>query len=286
MIDSGCLQLSLFDEQNLAEIHSPEFPGERLVACHNPLLAAERSRKRQELLAATQADLVRIAQQVKRRTRTPLTEAEIGLKVGRVLNRYKMAKHFTVQIADGRFEWSRNLEAIRREEQLDGLYVIRTSEPEPQLSAPNAVRHYKSLSQVEQAFRCLKGIDLRVRPIHHRTEDHVRAHIFLCFLAYYVEWHMREALAPLLFVDEDLKRNRATRDPVATAEPATAVKAKKAVRLTADGLPVHSFNSLLEALGTRCRNTCRVKATSANASFTQITEPTPLQARAYQLLGL
>jgi transposase len=286
LIDTGCLQLSLFDQQNLAEIHSPDFPDERLVACHNPLLADQRRRKRQELVAATEADLERISQQVKRRTKTLLTEAEIGLKVGRVLNRYKMAKHFTVKIADGQFEWSRNVEAIRREERLDGIYVIRTSESEPQLSAPNAVRYYKSLSQVEQAFRCLKGMDLRVRPIHHRTEDHVRAHIFLCLLAYYVEWHMREALAPLLFADEDLKQNRATRDPVATAEPSTAVKVKKAIRLTADGLPVHSFDSLLEALGTRCRNTCRVKATSANARFTQLTEPTPLQARAYQLLGL
>ena len=155
LVESGCLQLSLFDHQNLAEIHSPDFPGERLVACHNPLLATERHRKRQELLAATETELSRISRQVKRRTRTPLTEAEIGLKVGRVLNHYKMAKHFTVEIADGQFQWARNVEAIQREQQLDGLYVIRTSEPEPQLSAPNAVRHYKSLSQVEQAFRCL-----------------------------------------------------------------------------------------------------------------------------------
>jgi hypothetical protein len=142
------------------------------------------------------------------------------------------------------------------------------------------------MSQVEQAFRCLKGTDLRVRPIHHRTEDHVRAHIFLCLLAYYVEWHMRQALAPLLFADEDLKQNRATRDPVATAKPSAAVKAKKTVRLTAEGLPVHSFDTLLEALATRCRNTCRVKATASEASFSQLTQPTPLQARAYQLLGL
>jgi len=286
LVESGWLQLSLFDQQNLAEIHSPDFPGERLVACHNPLLAAERHRKRQQLLAATESELSRISRQVKRRTRTPLSAAEIGLKVGRVLNRYKMAKHFTLQVADGQFRWARNLEAIQREQQLDGLYVIRTSEPEPQLSAPNAVRHYKSLSQVEQAFRCLKGTDLRVRPIHHRTEDHVRAHIFLCLLAYYVEWHMRQALAPLLFADEDLKPTRATRDPVATAKPSAAVKAKKTVRLTAEGLPVHSFDTLLKALATRCRNSCRVKATPSCASFSQLTQPTPLQARAYQLLGL
>ena len=284
--EGGPLQLSLFDQQNLAEIHSPDFPGERLVACHNPLLGAERGRKRQALLAATETELSRITRQVKRRTKTPLSAAEIGLKVGRVLNRYKMAKHFTVEVADGQLRWARNLETIQREQQLDGLYVIRTSEPEPQLSAPNAVRHYKSLSQVEQAFRCLKGTDLRVRPIHHRTEDHVRAHIFLCLLAYYVEWHMRQALAPLLFADEDLKQTRATRDPVATAQPSAAVKAKKAVRLTPEGLPVHSFDSLLEALATRCRNTCRVTATPSKASFSQLTQPTPLQARTYQLLGL
>lgn len=286
LVESGCLQLSLFDQQNLAEMHSPDFPGERLVACHNPLLGAERGRKRQALLAATETELDRITRQVKRRTRTPLSAAEIGLKVGRVLNRYKMAKHFSVEVADGQLRWARNLETIQREQQLDGIYVIRTSEPEPQLSAPNAVRHYKSLSQVEQAFRCLKGTDLRVRPIHHRTEDHVRAHIFLCLLAYYVEWHMRQALAPLMFADEDLKLNRATRDPVATAQPSAAVKAKKAIRLTPDGVPVHSFDSLLEALATRCRNTCRVMGTPSKASFSQLTQPTPLQARAYQLLGL
>ena len=284
LVSTGCLQLSLFDQQNLAEIRSPDFPQERLVACYNPLLAAERGRKRQELLAATEKELEKITQQVARRTRTPLTESEIALKVGRVLNRYKMAKHFTLTIADGQFRWARHSESIQREIQLDGLYVIRTSEPE--MSAPDAVRYYKSLAQVEQAFRCLKGLDLRVRPIHHRTEDHVRSHIFLCLLAYYVEWHLRQCWAPLLFADEALPQDRKTRDPVATAQPSAAVKIKKAVRQTPDGLPVHSFESLLKVLATRCRNTCRVKDAPPSSSFHQLTEPTPLQARAIQLLGL
>jgi len=286
LVETGCLQLSLFDRQNLAEMRSPDFPQERLIACHNPLLAAERERKRQELLAATEQDLDKIARQVRRRTRTPLTESEIALKVGRVLNHYKMAKHFALTIADGQFSWARQQESIQREAQLDGLYVIRTSEPEPEMSAPDTVRHYKSLAQVEQAFRCLKGFDLRIRPIHHRTADHVRAHVFLCLLAYYVEWHLRQRWAPLLFADEALEQDRLTRDPVATAQPSAAVKMKKASRQTPEGLPVHSFESLLKVLATRCRNTCRIKQAPAGSSFHQLTEPTPLQARALQLLGL
>jgi len=286
LVESGSLQLSLFDQQNLAEISSPDFPEERLVACHNPLLAAERARKRQELLAATEKQLQKIAQQVARRSRTPLLEAEIALKVGKGVNRYKMAKHFTFTIADGQFQWARNQALIQQEAELDGIYVIRTSEPPKRYSAPEVVRHYKSLSQVERAFRCLKGIDLRVRPIRHRTEDHVRAHIFLCLLAYYVEWHMRQALAPLLFADEELESDRKTRDPVAPAQPSESAKIKKAVRLTAEGLPLHSFDSLLKALGTRCRNTCKIKNGPADSSFQQTTEFNPLQARAFQLLGL
>ena len=286
LVESGSLQLSLFDQQNLAEISSPDFPEERLVACHNPLLAAERARKRQELLAATEKQLQKIAQQVARRSRTPLLEAEIALKVGKGINRYKMAKHFTFTIADGQFQWARNQALIQQEAELDGIYVIRTSEPPKRYSAPEVVRHYKSLSQVERAFRCLKGIDLRVRPIRHRTEDPVRAHIFLCLLAYYVEWHMRQALAPLLFADEELESDRKTRDPVAPAQPSESAKIKKAVRLTAEGLPLHSFDSLLKALGTRCRNTCKIKNGPADSSFQQTTEFNPLQARAFQLLGL
>jgi transposase len=286
LVESGSLQLSLFDQQNLAEIRSPEYPGERLVACFNPLLAEERRRKRQELIEATEKDLAKIAAEVKRRTRTPLGEAEIALKAGRVLNRFKVGKHFSLTIADGGFGWSRREESIRREAELDGVYVVRTSEPKSRCSAEDTVRRYKSLAQVERAFRSLKGIDLRIRPIHHRTEDHVRAHIFLCMLAYYVEWHMRRALAPLLFDDEELRQDRAHRDPVAPAEISASAQAKKISRLTADGLPVQSFHTLLRSLATRCRNTCRIPSDPSGTTFQQLTEATPLQARALQLLGL
>jgi transposase len=286
LVQTGSLQLSLFDEQNLAEIRSPEYPGERLVACFNPLLAEERRRKRQQLIEATEKDLEKIAAEVKRRTRTPLGEAEIALKAGRVLHRFKVGKHFSLTIADGGFAWSRREESIRHEAELDGVYVVRTSEPKSRCSAEDTVRRYKSLAQVERAFRSLKGIDLRIRPIHHRTEDHVRAHIFLCMLAYYVEWHMRRALAPLLFDDEELSRDRGRRDPVAPAASSVSAQAKKISRVTADGLPVQSFHTLLRNLATRCRNTCRIPSDASGATFQQLTEATPLQSRALQLLGL
>jgi transposase len=286
LVESGSLQLSLFDEMNLAEISSPDYPGERLVACFNPLLADERRRKRGELIEATEKDLGKIAAQVKRRTRTPLGEVEIALKAGQVLNRYKVAKHFVLTIADGLFGWTRREESMRRESDLDGIYVVRTSEPKRRCSAEDTVRRYKSLAQVERAFRSLKGMDLRIRPIHHHTEDHVRAHILLCMLAFYVEWHMRRDLAPLLFQDEELSQNRARRDPVAPAECSASAQAKKMDRVTADGFPVHSFDTLLRELATRCRNTCRIPSEASGATFQQLTEATPLQARALQLLGL
>jgi hypothetical protein len=286
LVESGSLQLSLFDEQNLAEIRSPEYPGERLVACFNPLLAEERRRKREELIEATEKDLAKIAAEVKRRTRTPLGEAEIALKAGRVLNRFKVGKHFSLTIASGVFAWSRRQESIRHEAELDGVYVVRTSEPKSCCSTEDTVRRYKNLAQVERAFRSLKGIDLRIRPIHHRTEEHVRAHIFLCMLAYYVEWHMRRALAPLLFDDEELPLHRPHRDPIAPAEISASAQGKKTARLTADGLPVQSFHTLLRNLATRCRNTCRIPSDPSGATFQQLTEVTPLQARALQLLGL
>lgn len=286
LVESGSLQLSLFDKQNLAEISSPDYPGERLMACFNPLLAEERRRKRQELLEATEKDLSRIATEVARRKKTPLSSAQIGLKVGKVLSRFKMAKHFDLTIADGVFRWSRRQDSILRETQLDGIYVVRTSEPESRLSAEDTVRRYKSLAQVERAFRSLKGVDLRIRPIFHRTADHVRAHIFLCMLAYYVEWHMRQSLAPLLFQDEELSQDRMRRDPVAPAEASASAKAKKANRVNAEGIPCHSFETLLQELATRCRNTCRIAADPTATPFQQLTEPTPFQARAFQLLGL
>jgi transposase len=253
LIDKGYLQRSLFDETNLAEIQSPDFPGERLIACLNPLLADERARKRQELLQATEKDLERLSREVRRRTKKPLDKAEIGIKAGRILGRYKMGKHFQLTIQDGHFAWARREEAIARECALDGIYIVRTSQPESQLSAADAVRKYKSLAIVERAFRCLKGVDLLVRPIHHRTEDHVRAHVFLCMLAYYVEWHMRQALSPLLFHDEELEVDRARRDPVAPAQSSASVRRKKHTRVGDDGLPLHSFQTLLAELATRCR---------------------------------
>jgi hypothetical protein len=217
LVEQGSLQLSLFDTTHLAELPAPEYPGERLVACFNPLLADERRRKREALLAATEHAFQAIARDVARRRKTPLTAAEIGVKVGRVRNRFKVGKHFAFTIADGVFRWVRQEDAIRREAALDGLYVIRTSEPAAQLSAADTVRTYKTLAQVERVFRCLKGIDLRVRPIYHRIAPRVRAHFFLCLLAYYVEWHLRETLRPLLFEDEQLPQDRLTRDPVAPA---------------------------------------------------------------------
>jgi len=286
LVETGGLQLSLFDQQNLAEIHSSLYPEERLVACFNPLLAEERKRKREELLLATERELKPIAKEVARRKKKILSKEAIGLKVGKVVNRFKVAKHFSVTIEEGKFCWERREDRIREEAMLDGVYVIRTSESKKALSAPDAVRHYKNLASVERAFRCLKGMDIRVRPIYHRTEDHVRAHIFLCLLAYYVEWHMREALAPLLFQDEELLQNRQRRDPVAPAQPSDSVQAKKQLRQTVDGIPLQSFHTLLEALATRCRNTCQVRSTPEAATFRQITQATPLQAKAFQLLGL
>lgn len=286
LVEQGSLQLSLFDTTHLAELTAPEYPGERLVACFNPLLADERRRKREALLAATEHAFQAIARDVARRRKTPLTAAEIGVKVGRVRNRFKVGKHFAFTIADGVFRWVRQEDAIRREAALDGLYVIRTSEPAAQLSAADTVRTYKTLAQVERVFRCLKGIDLRGRPIYHRIAPRGRAHFFLCLLAYYVEWHLRETLRPLLFEDEQLPQDRLTRDPVAPAQPSAAVKRKKAQRTTADGLPVHSFDTLLAALGTRCRTTCRMTADPAAPRIQQLTEPTPFHSRVRELLQL
>jgi len=284
LVNSGALQLSLFDEVNLAEIESPDFPGERLVACFNPLLADERRRKRNELLEATENLLARLSLEVSRRTQSPMTDAEIGMKLGAILPRYKMTKHFNTQIKDGVFTWSRNDEGIRQEENLDGIYIIRTSEPADRISAADVVRTYKLLAQVEQAFRCMKGIDIRIRPIFHRTEDHVRAHFFLCMLAYYVEWHMRRALAPLLFQDQDVPADRQVRDPVAKPEASASAKAKKSRKMTAAGLPVHSFQTLLGHLATMTRITMSIGDT--DATYDQYSQPTPVQQKAFELLGL
>src|SRR5258708_2187168 len=286
LAEAGALQLSLFDQQNLVEIHTALYPDERLVACFNPLLAEERKRKREELLQATEKELEAIRQQVARRKKKILRKEEIALKVGRVVNRFKMAKHFELTIEDGKFQAQRREQDIREEGLLDGVYVIRTSEKQENLPAPDAVRHYKNLANVERAFRCWKGMYIRVRPIYLRTEEHVPPLIFLCLLAYYVEWHMRAALAPLLFEEEELVGYRQQRDPVAPAEPSAAVQSKKQQKQTEQGFPVQSFPTLLQALATRCRNTCQVQATKEAPTFEQVTQATPLQAKAFELLGL
>jgi transposase len=286
LLDAKHLQPSLFDERNLAEIHSEDFPDERLVACFNPLLAEERRRKRTELLDATEKLLEKIRSEVQRRTKTPLSAAQIGQKVGKVINRHKVGKHFEVHIAEGQLSFTRRTEAIVREAELDGLYVIRTSEPKADLSADDTVRSYKNLAQVERAFRTLKGMELRIRPIHHRGEERVRAHIFLCLLAYYVEWHMRRALCSLLFDDQALPFERKRRDPVAPAQPSTAAKRKKSARETEEGLPIHSFTTLMAELGTRCRHRCRLKSDPSSSAFLMDTQPTPLQSRVLELIRL
>jgi len=286
LVDQGVLYMSLFDCRELAEITSDEFPGERLIACYNPLLADERKRKRQDLLEATEVRLAGIEKETARRTNKPLGKAEIALKVGRTINRYKMAKHFKLKIDDGVFGWKRNEEAIQREAALDGIYVIRTSEPRKKLSAADAVRSYKNLSQVERAFRCFKGIDIRVRPIRHRDDERVRAHIFLCFLAYYVEWHMRRRLKPVLFDDECLADDRKIRHPVHPAHSSESAKTKKASRETETGMPVHSFDTLLQELGTLCRAQCRVPNDPTQSTFNTETQPTAFQSHVFELLSV
>ena len=297
LLEQGALQLSLLDDKNLAEISAPEYPGERLLVCHNPILEEQRQRKRQALLQATEKSLQKIAKEVARRKKKPLSAAAIGMKVGKVLGRYKMAKHFECKIEEGSFVWSRRAESITQEEKVDGIYVLRTSEPGERLSAEDTVRSYKSLAEVERAFRCLKGIDLLVRPIRHRTEDRVPEHIFLCVLAYYVEWHLRRAWAPLLFEDEERWEQRQHRDPVQSAQPSTSAQQKKQSHETADGLPVHSFQTLIAELASRARVTytfkpqkeeekTKEKTNLNNATFKQVPEPTPVQARAYELIRL
>jgi transposase len=286
LVQSGSLQMSLFDQQNLAEIESSAYPGERLIACYNPLLAEERRRKREDLLLATEKQLDKIVQTVSRRTLTPLTQSEIALKVGKVIQRYKVGKHYRLTITDGQFAWERDQANIEQEAALDGIYVLRTSVAASVLEPDNVVRSYKGLARVETAFRNLKSCDLQVRPIRHWNDDHIQAHIFLCMLAYYVEWHMQQALAPLLFHDEELEAQRPQRDPVAPAKPSASVSQKKAVRKTANGLPISSFHGLLQDLGTRCRSRCKMANSLANESFQRVTEATPRQKEAFRLLGL
>jgi Transposase DDE domain len=284
--EHGPFQPSLFDERNLLELTSQHFPHERLVVCRNPLLAEERARKRLELLAATEADLAKIAAATQR-ARNPLRgEQAIALRVGRVIERFHMAKHLALTITDTSFTWARRIEAIAAEAALDGLYVIRTGLPKDKLDANAAVAAYKSLAHVERAFRSMKTVDLNVRPIFHYTEQRVRAHVFLCMLAYYVEWHMRERLKPMLFDDEYLSEASATRaSPVAKAVRSEQAKAKDASKRAEDGLPLHSFRTLLKDLGTLTYNITHT-ALNPEAKITLTTRPTPLQDKAFKLLGL
>ena len=281
------MQLSLFDERDMAEIAAPEaFPGERLVVCRNPLLAEERARKREELLAATERDLSRIKLTVERK-RAPLRgTAEIGLAVGAVLDKHKMAKHFEVSIGDASLAFRRTPDSIARETRLDGIYVVRTSVPAEAMATAETVQAYKDLARVERAFRCLKTVDLEIRPVRHWTAERVRAHVFLCMLAYHVEWHMRQALAPLLFHDTDIATARAERaSPVRKTEPSPSAKIKKATGRNRDGLPVMRFADLMDHLGTLARNDISVPL-QANRSIILYTSPTRLQQAAFERLAI
>ena len=284
--DAGALQMSLFDERDMAAITSPDFPGERLIVCRNRALAAERGRRREDLLAATERELARIAAAVARQRQRLRGAAAIGLKVGAVLDRHKMAKHFTLDIADNRFGFARKTEEVAAEAALDGIYVVRTSLPATVLDDPTTVRSYKSLSLVERAFRCLKSVDLQIRPVYHWLADRVRAHVFLCMLAYYLEWHMRQRLAPMLYDDTDKDAAEAQRaSVVAKAARSPAAITKQSTGQTEDGLPVHSFRTLLADLATLTRNTL-LTAIDPERPFTLSARPTALQHKALDLLGL
>src|SRR6516165_5051159 len=282
----GVLQLSLFDQRDLAEITHPDYPGERLIVGKNPLLAEERARKRGELLEATERDLAAIAAATQRARRPLHGQARIALRVGKVLGRRKVGKHFTLAITDTRLSVSRDAAAIAREAALDGVYVLRTSVDAARLPTAEAVRSYKRLAQIERAFRSLKTVDLKVRPIHHRTADRVRAHVLLCLLAYYVEWHMRRALAPMLFEDDDPAAAEPLRSSVvAPAQRSPSAQRKALTKLTADGTPVHSFQTLISDLATLARNRI-LPNTRDPVAFDLVTTPTPLQQRAFDLLGV
>ncbi|WP_454741270.1 IS1634 family transposase [Cupriavidus necator] len=284
--EKGPFQPSLFDERNLLEVTSEAFPGERLIVCRNPLLAEERSRKREALLQATEAELMKITDATTRaRNRLKGTE-EIALRVGRVIDHFRMGKHFELNITDSSFTWERKAEQIQQEAALDGLYVVRTSLPATDLPAEAAVTAYKGLAVVERAFRSLKTVDLQVRPVFHWNAARVRAHVFLCMLAYYIEWHMREKLKPMLFDDEYVELARTARpSPVAKARRSDQAKAKDSTKLGEDGLPVHSFRTLLDDLATLAYNVCHTPL-NPQAKIVMITRPTPVQEKAFRLLNV
>jgi hypothetical protein len=284
LVNGGALQLSLFDEQNLVEISHPDYPGERLVCCHNPALADERARKRGELLAATEEELAKIAAATGRQRRPLRGKDKIALRVGKVRNHYKMAKHFDLQITDDSFTFTRKHDQITAEAALDGSYVLRTSLPEHALGRDDVVGRYKDLADVERFFRTL-NTELDVRPIRHRLADRVRAHMFLRMLSYYISWHMKQALAPILFQDNDKPAAAAKRpNPVAAAQRSDEALTKAARKRTEDDYPVHSFTSLFADLATICAN--QIQPTEDMPAFTKITSPTALQRRAFELLNV
>jgi hypothetical protein len=284
LVESDALQLSLFDEHDLAEIDSPDYPGERLVCCRNPALAERRTRKRQDLLAATEKQLAPIAAATTRAHRPLRGQDKIALRVGKVINHYKMAKHFHITITDDSFTFRRNQDAIAAEAALDGIYVLRTSLPQAALHRDDVVLRYKGLEDVERFFRTL-NTELDVRPIRHRLADRVRAHIFLRMLSYYISWHMKQALAPILFRDHDKPAAAAKRtNPVTAAQRSNEALDKAARKHTTEGTPVHSFTSLLADLATICAN--QIQPTDDTPAFTTITTPTPLQRQALELLGV
>ena len=286
LVEAGTLQMSLFDQRDMAAITSPDYPGERLVVCRNPDLARERTRKRLDLLAATERDLAEIAAAVSRARRPLRGEAEIALKVGAIINRHKMAKHFELDIGEASFAFHRNADAVAAEAALDGIYVVRTNLPKRVLDDAATVGAYKSLAKVERAFRSLKTVDIHLRPIFHWTAPRVRAHVLLCMLAYHVEHHMRAKLAPMLYDETDHQAAAAMRTSiVARAERSEAAIRKQTTGRTDDGLPVHSFQTLLADLATYSR----IQATTAlneKYVFTLHTRPTPTQQRAFELLGI
>jgi transposase len=286
LVEDGLLQLSLFDKKDLAEISDPEHPNERLVVCKNPLLAEQRTRKRRELLEATERALQTVAKAVVRDKRPLRGAAKIGVRIGKVLGRFKMAKHFKLTITDDSFKFERDQEAIAAEAALDGIYVVRTTVGAERMSPDELVRSYKSLANVERAFRCIKTVDLEIRPIHHHKTERVRAHVFLCMLSYYVEWHMRRALAPILFDDDDKPTGEKLRSSVvAPAQRSPRAEAKASSKKTSDGEPVHAFKTLLRDLGTIVKNRVQPKA-DGTVPFDIITTPTSLQKHALALLNV
>jgi len=284
LVEQEAIQLSLFDQKDLAAIQSPDYPGERLIACRNPFLAQERAATREALLQATEKELDKIVAATNRSKRRLTGAEKIGVRVGKIINRYSVAKHFNLEITDNSFSYQRNSEKIAAEANLDGMYVIRTSVSESILDDPSTVRAYKSLSQVEQAFRCYKTIDLKVRPIYHRLAHRVRSHVFLCLLAYYVEWHMRERLAPLLFEEEEWLEPLESTSVVVPNKSETPARRKASTKRNSECFPVQSFRTLLTNLATITKNRVQPKLGGVSVSFDKLTIPSSLQQKAFDLL--